>query len=67
MWDPSASLDDEKKTKTLKKKISCFSSYKQQTPKNQIKSTKPFITIPKKMNHLSMYLTNHVKEMYVEN
>ena len=33
----------------------------------KIKSTKPFITMPKKMKHLSMYLTNHVKEMYVEN
>ena len=66
MWDPSTSLDDQKKTKTLKKKKKVFPYTNNEHPKIKIKSTKPFITMPEKKKHLRMYLTNCVKEMHVE-
>ena len=39
MWDPSASLDDEKKTKTLKKKKSvAFPHTNNKHPKTKLKA-----------------------------
>lgn len=38
MWDPSASLDDEKKTKTLKKKSVAFPHTNNKHPKTKLKA-----------------------------